>query len=660
MIPVLFNILLFVIPLTFYKSTSELFEFNKVIVLYGFTTIIALFWFINNIKSKKIIFKKTILDIPLVIYLFTLLLSSLFSIDSRTSLLGYYSRFNGGLYTQLCYALLYWAFVSNMTAKQTLVAIRYSLISTAIASVMAVLEHFGTFSTCGLMGMGWKESCWIQDVQSRVFSTLGQPNWLAALLVALIPTTWLLAIKETNVKRLMYSLTSLLFFVTLLFTGSRSGLLAFGIEAIIFWAFMLKNHVKEFLILFIISIILFFAINFQRLNPITGMNVNSSPTPATQGPALESGGTESGTIRKYVWLGAIEVFKKYPILGTGPETFAFSFPMFKPIGHNLTSEWDFIYNKAHNEFLNYLATTGIVGTLAYFSVIYYSIFILIKSKRFDLLAGYVAILVSNFFGFSVVAVSLLFYIFPAFAIAISDQKLEINSKPEKLNETQIIIIVTALIATLYILFSIHSYWQADIYFQQAKTLSRQGNPTKARTLIELAIKNSKNEPIFWSEASNIDSEIAVRSGEEKKEDQASNFIKLAIQESNVSTDFAPYNINFKRTQANVFYKLSAFNQNYLDKSEKTLKDAVKITPNDPKIYYQLGIVLLKTNKNQEAIQNLEKSIELKTNYKDGRFALGSVYKDMGEKEKAIEQFTYILDKIDSKDDLSKKYLLELK
>ncbi len=657
MIPVLFNILLFVIPLTFYKSTSELFEFNKVIVLYGFTTIIALFWFINNIKSKKIIFKKTILDIPLVIYLFTLLLSTLFSIDSRTSLLGYYSRFNGGLYTQLCYAVLYWAFVSNMTAKQTQATIRYSLISTAIASVMAVLEHFGTFSTCGLMGMGWKESCWIQDVQSRVFSTLGQPNWLAALLVALIPITWLLAIKETSVKRLIYSLTSLLFFVTLLFTGSRSGFLAFGVEAIILWGYVFwKDHFKH-IKLFAIQLLVFGFLSFAILGKPTA-NVQQSA--AVQGPSLETGGTESGTIRKHVWLGAIEVFKKYPILGTGPETFAFSFPMFKPIGHNLTSEWDFIYNKAHNEFLNYLATTGIVGTLAYFSVIYYSIFILFKSKRFDLLAGYVAILVSNFFGFSVVAVSLLFYIFPAFAIAISDQRLENNSKSEKLNETQFIFIVTALIATLYILFSIHSYWQADIYFQQAKTLSRQGNPTKARTLIEMAIKNSKNEPIFWSEASNIDSEIAVRSGEEKKEDQASNFIKLAIQESNVSTDFAPYNINFKRTQANVFYKLSAFNQNYLDKSEKTLKDAVKITPNDPKIYYQLGIVLLKTNKNQEAIQNLVKSIELKTNYKDGRFALGSVYKDMGEKEMAIEQFTYILDKIDSKDDLSKKYLLELK
>ena len=77
---------------------------------------------------------------------------------------------------------------------------------------------------------------------------------------------------------------------------------------------------------------------------------NGQQLTTTVAPVLESGGTESGVIRKFVWLGAIEVFKHYPILGTGPETFAFSFPMYKPVGHNLTSEWDFIYNKAHNEF----------------------------------------------------------------------------------------------------------------------------------------------------------------------------------------------------------------------------------------------------------------------------------------------------------------------
>lgn len=649
MIPVLFNILLFTIPLIFYKGTSELFEFNKIIVLYGITTIIASIWIINSIRAKKFIFRSTVLDIPLTLYLLTLLLSALFSIDPRTSFLGYYSRFNGGLVSQLCYAILYWAFVSNMTSKQALNAICYSLFSTAIASAMAVMEHFGIFTTCGLMGLGYKESCWVQDVQSRVFSTLGQPNWLATLLVALMPISWAYSLRHKA-----YSILTVLFFVTLLFTKSRSGLLAFGIEAIIFWGFVFWKGKLKYVKQFTIQLLVFSFLSFVFLfRPTT----NSQQPTAVAGPALETGGTESGTIRKYVWLGALEVFKHYPILGSGPETFAFSYPMFKPVAHNLTSEWDFIYNKAHNEFLNYLATTGILGFIAYSVLIIVTISIFIKSKRYDLLAGFVAILVTNFFGFSVVPISLLFFLFPAMALALSDEG-KVHSFTNKLDETQMFFVATIIGTTLYALFSIHSYWQADINYLQAKTLNRQGNPIKARELIEKAIKSSKKEPLYWAEASNIDSDIAILSAEEKKDDQASNFVKIASQESNVSTNLSPKNINLKRTQAGVFYKLAGFNQNYLQSAEKTLKEAVSLTPYDPKLYYQLGILQLKLNKNEEAVKNLEKSVELKTNYKDGRFALGSVYKDLGDKTKTYEQFTYILDNIDPKDELSKKYLME--
>ncbi|KKP57811.1 MAG: hypothetical protein UR48_C0010G0001, partial [Microgenomates group bacterium GW2011_GWD1_33_9] len=180
--------------------------------------------------AKKFIFSRTILDWPLVIYLLVYLVSTIFSIDPRTSLLGYYSRFNGGLLSQICYVLLYWAFVSNLNKRQSLHSTYYILLSTAIASILAIGEHFGIFTTCGLMKLGFTESCWVQDVQSRVFSTLGQPNWLAALLVALIPITWAYSLRHTA-----YGLLSILFFVTLLFTKSRSGILAFGFEFIIFW-----------------------------------------------------------------------------------------------------------------------------------------------------------------------------------------------------------------------------------------------------------------------------------------------------------------------------------------------------------------------------------------------------------------------------------------
>jgi hypothetical protein len=494
MIPILFNILLFVTPLIFYKNTSELFEFNKILVLYSFTALIVSAWAIQSIRIKKFIFKKTILDLPLIIYLIIYLISTLLSIDPRTSMLGYYGRFNGGLISQLCYALLYWAFVSNVqTVKQSLSVVSFGLAGTAIASILAIGEHYGVFTTCGMMGLGWNEPCWVQDVQSRVFSTLGQPNWLAALLTALLPVTWYIVISKSkfSIDKLFWITISILFFITLLFTKSRSGLLAFGVESVVFWGFMLKKHVKEFIFIFLSFSLLSFVFLFR---PTT----NSQQPTTVASPVLESGGTESGTIRKFVWLGALEVFKHYPILGTGPETFAFSFPMYKPVEHNLTSEWDFLYNKAHNEFLNYLANTGIIGFVAYIVLIAYSIKILFKNKRFELLAGYIAILVTNFFGFSVVPVSLLLFLFPAIATAQSTEYLVPNTK-SKMDANQIIGIALVLCTMSYVLFCVAKYWQADISYNRAKTLARENNQADAISELDKSINFSPKEAIYISE-----------------------------------------------------------------------------------------------------------------------------------------------------------------
>ena len=58
-----------------------------------------------------------------------------------------------------------------------------------------------------------------------------------------------------------------------------------------------------------------------------------------------------------------EFYKAY-LIGTGTETFAFAFYRYRPAGHNLTAN-GILYNKAHNEYLNYLATTGLFGLASY-------------------------------------------------------------------------------------------------------------------------------------------------------------------------------------------------------------------------------------------------------------------------------------------------------
>ena len=115
------------------------------------------------------------------------------------------------------------------------------------------------------------------------------------------------------------------------------------------------------------------------------------PTPAAKSPEQpkvrpnaitgEVGGSSSGKIRLFVWEGAIAAWKQHVFFGTGVETFAFAYYKYKPIGHNLTSEWDYLYNKAHNEYLNYLTTTGAFGLGSYFLVISIFLFLVLKQLK---------------------------------------------------------------------------------------------------------------------------------------------------------------------------------------------------------------------------------------------------------------------------------------
>ena len=145
----LFYTLFFLTPLVLHTKTSELFEFNKMIVVYLFTILIITAWLARMIIEKEYIFKRTFLDIPLLVFITSQVLSTLVSIDMRTSIFGYYSRFHGGLLSTLSYLLLYWSFVSNMSPQATISSI-YSLLASAIlVSIYAILQKLGMTKKSG-------------------------------------------------------------------------------------------------------------------------------------------------------------------------------------------------------------------------------------------------------------------------------------------------------------------------------------------------------------------------------------------------------------------------------------------------------------------------------------------------------------------------------
>ena len=661
----MFYLVFFLTPIILWPFSYELFEFNKIIVIYILTLLITFCWASKSLVKRRLIFRHTILDTPLIIFLTVQLLSTLVSIDTRTSIFGYYSRFNGGFLSLISFALLYWAFVSNMDSKKAVNSIKALIFSSLLVCIYAILEHFGI-----------DKELWVQDVSERVFSSLGQPNWLAAWIVAIIPLTYVFILKVKN-NRIFFGIVSTIIFLTLLYTKSRSGFLGFAISSLIFWVGLYflklkdksqKSENKKILKIFIVINVLFLIINLLVKTPWTPdfskiLNKNNSDQqsltqPIQTGTVLEFGGTESGTIRKLVWQGAINIWRAYPILGSGIETFAFSFYQYRPKEHNLVSEWDFLYNKAHNEYLNFLATTGTLGFLSYISLIVFIILTFIKSIKKDnenrlfhlaLLSGFLSILITNFFGFSVAAVNLQFFLYPAISISLT-KKEEENDDNNKITSSQKLGMFLLGVITLFLLNSIIRYWLADLNFAKAKRLNNTGIFTNARENLLKSVKYSSKEAIFWSELSENSADISLVLKEKKDEENSKKLIESAIEEAKTAEGLSPNNLSVLRQIVTTYIKLSQIDINFLSYAKDYLEKSIELSPNDAKLYFNLGLIYANSIDTGKAIETLEKAVYLKENYKKARSSLATLYLKENEKDKTKEQLEYILKNIDPKDE----------
>jgi O-antigen ligase len=613
--------------------------------------------------ERKFIFRRTMLDIPFLIFLGSQIISTLLSIDFYTSVFGYYSRFNGGLLSTLAYLTLYYGFVSNFDAKETARLMKIFLSGSIIVAVYGILEHFGI-----------DKSIWVQDVQSRVFSTLGQPNWLAAYLVALIPVTWALALKNGIKSKnfLIYFSISLFFFWTLIFTKSRSGFLGAGVATLIFWGLYVYKNIRNIksaigpTFLTAASLIVICLISGTQWTPSLGAFLNkASPQPqeAAQGTALETGGTESGIIRQIVWKGAVDIFLHYPVFGTGVETFAYSYYMYRPQAHNLTSEWDFIYNKAHNEFLNFAANSGFAGLTAYLAVIVFTVILILKSKnenvyQYGLTAGFVSLSVSNFFGFSVVPTQLEFYLFPAIAVSMGLIHPESKST-HGINNYQKFFVAVILLAALFAVVKAVQYWRADVLYATAKTANTSGRPDVAVSYLKEALNYQPGQAIYLGELAVSYATIAMAYDQAKEATPASQFTSLSAGTIEKAAETAPANVNIRRQMFGVYVRLSTINEDYLKVARDGLMTTIKQAPTDAKLRYNLGIANANLGETERAAEDFKKAIGLKPDYVDARIEYAALLVHLKQNEEAKNQLQYILTNIDPENQTAKQALANI-
>ncbi len=711
-----FYLLFIFTPLLFTPYNNELFEFNKMLLTYGLTVIIVGAWIWRMVDSRQLIFRRTLLDIPLLLFLVSQLLSTIFSIDPHTSIWGYYSRLNGGLVSIISYLLLYWAFVANFDKNDATKMLRATIIGGLLVAVWAIPEHFGYSPSCALLVGRWAADCWVQDVQSRVFATIGQPNWLAAYMGMMVfPAVYFFLTEKTAIKKVSYYIAALLFYLAFTFTFSRGGLLGvIGGILLSSVLILLKTYSgqltrKTVLKPFGLVITSFLVINLLFGSALTGsfriLKENAPPPRPTLttggGTQLENGGTESGQIRLIVWRGAIDIFKHYPIFGSGVETFAYSYYMYRPIAHNMVSEWDFLYNKAHNEYLNYLANTGLIGFITYLLfiigftlwsvLVLFNKSLLVVSKRLVLkksrvtmtsneillvilmIGGYLSYLIQNFFGFSVVMIAILFYLFPAFVFVITESTKSVTKLPQSLIFLQVfgkvldksltgatnsqwkmslfVKIIISLVC-IYMVWGVFNLWRADVNYKLGSDASDNGSANKAYTALNRAYQLNPDEPLYQSDFGNVLASAAVAMADTAATDSAELEDQAVLFTEN-SLAISPANVSLWRTAIRTYYVLSILNKDYDKKTIEVIDKAISLAPTDPKLYYNKALILSQQNDLPKSIETMLKAIELKPNYREAKISLGDIYIKNNQPDKAVVVLNQVLQAIPNDPDALK-------
>jgi O-antigen ligase/cytochrome c-type biogenesis protein CcmH/NrfG len=701
-IPLLFYLLFIGTPLIMSPYTSELFEFNKMIFIYLVTVSILFLWILKMIVSKKVLFQKTPLDIPILIFLTSQVLSTIFSIDPHTSLFGYYGRFNGGLLSIIAYIVLFYGYVSNIDREKTFKLLKLSAFASFIVVLWGLPGKMGYDTSCFVFTGNVTNNCWTDQFRpaERMFSTLGQPNWLGAYLIIHVFIGLYFLIRSQKKGSLffwiIYEITIL---SGILLTRSRSALLSFSLGLSIFFIWYVVQNRRQFrkIIkqLLITGIIFFFVVVLWK----TGINSIDSlfqisfskKNNVVQTPIKDTNVTDSFDIRKIVWEGAWKLGNQYPLFGTGVETFGYAYYFVRPKEHNLTSEWDFLYNKAHNEYLNYFATAGYLGLGSY--VIIIAIFIIwfirnlkqiTRANSFAssineqkqlkyiyplLLCSYLSILISNFFGFSTSTIQLFLYLIPAMMFVLFANYSSVSQKQNnlRLNKKQYVMIILSLFIFLYSITYFISYYLADILYTRSESSAASEEYQKTVNYLRDAL-SLRYEHVYQDKLSYALASLSYVAASQKDYEAEKELIRLSTLMNTISLKAAPYNVLYWKTRAKnyyLFYQITT-NQKNIEEAINSLKTAEKLLPTDPKIPYSLAIfysILFDESKQQERIkfeqlslQEITKAIDLKPNYRDAYFLKAQMFEKYGSKEEARKTLEYLLKYVSPNDPEATKEL----
>ena len=359
-------------------------------------------------------FKTDKKDILLLIFLLLIMISTFLSSNIKTSLIGHATRYEG-LIAFTAYALIYICTKKFFKYENYNELLNILFVIYMIIGILGIAQRYvDNFRLYPIFNKG-------------VCATFSNSNFFASFISLVLPITIPIYIFKGNKKAFILSIVM---FFNLISCLTRSAWVAFILISIVFFIYLIRQkNIKYFkrivlLIICFLSIIIFLYNGFSFLNKRIEKNDNKNIL--TVQYKIERIEKEIKLVRKgkinklgsdrvEIWIMTIKLIKQVPIFGCGTDN------LFNGLREYCQEEFYAFHDrtnayvdKAHNEYLQIAATTGIpslIVYLAFLSLVLFSKFKTMFKDRVVLiicLAIY-SYLIQAFFNISTLGVAPLLY-----------------------------------------------------------------------------------------------------------------------------------------------------------------------------------------------------------------------------------------------------------
>ena len=314
----------FLLPLAYTWDTYDRFVLPKLLLARVLVIGLLILFVARSVMSGGLTIRRTPLDLPILVFVVSAVVSTIFAFNQNVAVFGTYTRYDG-LLTAVTYAGLFLLSVQALADRdEARTLLRFLLASGYLVAAVAIIQSV--------------TDAVAQQSFVPAFGTLGQKNVLGMFLAMLAPLAFREVVEADAWSKRIVALNAFaVIAIALVLTLSRSAWLGAAIAGVV----LLFGRYRPSLRVVIagISVTLIVGGVIAAFSIITPHQQERRPD---------------------IWLDTLSLIASRPLVGYGPDNFGLVYPRFqsKELG---TQQVD----KAHAEVLQVAATQGVIGLAAY-------------------------------------------------------------------------------------------------------------------------------------------------------------------------------------------------------------------------------------------------------------------------------------------------------